>query len=108
MTGSVKHPLVKAFPTRPPLFSAPEDAQTTAGTSPEAAETKSTGAGQVREGKGEMLNRGAGGLPGGGKGSQRPRGHRSLSPPIPQQCVLCPPVWGPGCIGLQLLESPRA
>ena len=44
------------------------------GTSPEAAETKSAGAGQVREGKGEMLYGGARGLPGGRKSSQRDLG----------------------------------
>jgi hypothetical protein len=55
----------------PPPYPIPEDAETTLGTRSKAAEPKSAVACQVREGKGEVLDGGAGGLPGGGKGSPR-------------------------------------
>lgn len=43
----------------------PEDAEATPGAGPQAAEAKSTVAGQVSEGEGEMLDRRAGRLPAG-------------------------------------------
>lgn len=77
------------------------------GTSPQAAETKSAGASQVGEGEGEMLDSRAGGLPGGGKGSQSPRVPSSLTSPIlpKMPLVLCPPVSGPGYFGPWLSGS---
>lgn len=45
----------------------PEDTEATPCTSSEAAEAESTVAHQVSEGEGEMLDSGAGWLPGGGK-----------------------------------------
>lgn len=64
-------------------YPTPEDAETAVGASPQAAETKSAGAGQVREGEGEMLYSGAGGLPGGRTGSQKPGRPCSLTPTLP-------------------------
>lgn len=87
---------------RPPSPT-PEYAETAESTSPQAAETKPAGAGQIREREGEMLYSGAGGLPGSRKGSQRP-GHPTRVNASPLHAlsvllILCPSVWGPGHIG---------
>lgn len=52
----------------------PEDAEATPGAGPQAAEAKSTVAGQVSEGEGEMLDGRAGWLPAGGGGGEEGSG----------------------------------
>lgn len=68
-------------PTPRPPAPTPEDTETAESTSPQAAETKPAGAGQIREREGEMLYSGAGGLPGSRKGSQRPGHPTPVNPP---------------------------